>query len=501
MAATKTKGKADQQDGLKNLVKIEDSGPCSKKIKIEVPAEKVAEQLGTTLDTLMLEAELPGFRRGRAPRRLIEKRFGDGIRKEAKSNLVSAAIREAVEEHKIRLVGDPIGNEELVKAEVEDGKPLKFEIEVEVAPTFDLPKLEGISIKKPTLVVDDEMVGKEIDRLLLNEGSLKDKAQPGAGDYLTGHAIMKDDEGTKHLDIADAVIQIPAKDNKEGKGMILGVMVDDFAKQIGHPKIGDTITIKTTGPENHETEAIRGKKLTITFEIKRADEIVPASMSEIVERYGMKDEAEVRGAIRQRIEQRLQVEQGSLMRQQLAKFLLENTTMELPKRVTATQAQRNLDRARFDLMHRGWDQARIEEHMAELRSASSDAAVRETKLFFILDRAAEHFNVQVNDAELNGRIAQMAFSRGDRPERLRQEIIQRGQIPTLFLQVREQKTMDMILGKADVQEVGVEEFNKLMGGEDKGEAKAPAKKKAEKKDDDDAGETGKKPAAKGKKKE
>ncbi|HOL08147.1 MAG TPA: hypothetical protein PKX44_07720, partial [Methanomassiliicoccaceae archaeon] len=86
----------------------------------------------------------------------------------------------------------------------------------------------------------------------------------------------------------------------------------------------------------------------------------------------------------------------------------------------------------------------------------------------MLDRAAEHFNVQVNDAELNGRIAQMAFSRGDRPERLRQEIIQRGQIPTLFLQVREQKTMDMILGKADVQEVGVEEFNKLMGGEDKG---------------------------------
>src|SRR5262249_7373361 len=155
-----------------------------------------------------------------------------------------------------------------------------------------------------------------------------------------------------------------------------------------------TITIKTTGPENHETEAVRGKKLTISFEIRRSDEIVPATMSEIIERYGMKDESEVRGAIRQRIEQRLQVEQGSLMRQQLAKFLLENTTMELPKRVTATQAQRNLDRARFDLMHRGWDQARIEEHMAELRSTSSESAVRETKLFFILDRAAEHFNVQ-----------------------------------------------------------------------------------------------------------
>jgi FKBP-type peptidyl-prolyl cis-trans isomerase (trigger factor) len=338
------------------------------------------------------------------------------------------------------------------------------------------------------------MVNKEVDRLLLNEGSLKEKEKPEAGDYLTGHAVMKDQDDTKHLDIADAVIQIPDADNKDGKGMILGVLVDDFAKQLGKPKIGDTVTVKTTGPENHETEAIRGKKLTITFEVKRADEIIPAA------NYGLSSADEVRSAIRQRIEQRLQVEQSSLMRQQVAKYLLDHTTMELPKRVTASQAQRNLDRARFDLMHRGWDQQTIEEHMAELRSASSDAAVRETKLFFILDRAAEEFGIQVNDNEINGRIAQMAFSRGERPERLRQEIIQRGQVPTLFLQIREQKTMDTILAKAKVEEISVEEFNKLMGSEKvESASKTPPKKKAEKKDEGDDAEPAKKPAAKKKK--
>lgn len=513
-AATK-----DKPEASKNKVSIEDLGPCSKKIKIEVPAETVSQQLGTSIDTLVMEAELPGFRKGRAPRRLVEKRFGDGLRKEAKNTLVSAALREAITDHKIRVVGDPIGNEELVKAEIVDGKPLKFEIEVEVMPTFDMPKIDGIAIKKPTLDVSDDMVTKEVDRLLLNEGSLKEKATPEAGDYLTGHAVMKDDSGEKHLDIHDAVVQIPAKDNKDGKGMILGVMVDDFAKQIGHPKVGQSFAIKTTGPENHETEAVRGKKLTITFEVKRADEIVPAKIDDIAQRYGMTTTDEVRVAVRQRIEERLKVEQASLMRQQVAKHLLDHTTMELPKRVTAEQTQRNLDRTRFDLMHRGWDQAKIEEHMAELRSASGDAAVRETKLFFILDKAAEDMKIDVSDAELNGRIAQMAFSRGDRPERLRQEIIQRGQGPNLFLQIREQKTMDAILAKAKVEEVSVEEFNKVMaaqgseripggsGGkgpaksapkDDEGEHKAAApKKKAAEKDEDD--KPAKKPAAKGKK--
>ncbi len=498
--AAKVKKSDEQTNGTKNKFSIEDLGPCSKKIKIEIPAATVSEQLGTSVDTLVAEAELPGFRKGRAPRRLVEKRFGDGIRKEAKSALISAAFREAVEESKLRIVGDPIGNEDLVKAEVVDGQPLSFEVEVEVIPTFEMPKLDGVEIKKPSLEVTDDMVNKEVDRLLLNEGSLKEKEKPEAGDYLTGHAVMKDQDDVKHLDIADAVIQIPSADNKEGKGMILGVMVDDFTKQLGKPKIGETVTVKTTGPENHETEAIRGKKLTITFEVKRADEIIAANIEEIAANYGLTSADEVRSAIRQRIEQRLQVEQSSLMRQQVAKYLLDHTTMELPKRVTAQQAQRNLDRARFDLMHRGWDQQTIEEHMAELRSASSDAAVRETKLFFILDRAAEEFGIQVNDNEINGRIAQMAFSRGERPERLRQEIIQRGQVPTLFLQIREQKTMDTILAKAKVEEVSVEEFNKVMGSEKvESAAKAPAKKKAEKKDEGDDAEPAKKPAAKKKK--
>lgn len=443
-----------------NKVTVTDVGPCAKKLKIEVPAETVAEQLGTSLDTLLVEAELPGFRKGRAPKRLVERKFGTSIRKEAKGAIVAQAYSKAIEEHKLRVIGEP-ASESLEKVELEDGKGLSFEVEVEVLPTFELPKLEGISVNRPQINVTDEMVNAEVDRLLLNEGELMSKEKPEAGDYLTGHAVMKDDKGeTTFLDINDAVVQIPTKD-KNGKGMILGVMVDDFASQIGHPTVGQTATVKTNGPENHENEAIRGKKLVVTFTVSRVDQIVPAKIETMVERFGMNSADDLRTAIRQRIDQRVLVDQQSALRQQASKYLLDNTTMELPKRLTANQATRHLERTRMELMYRGVDAQQIEENLANLRASAGAQAVGELKLFFILDKAAEQLNVNVSENEINGRIAQIAFSRGERPERLRQEIIARNQVGTIFNQVREHKTMDAILAKATVTDMPLDEYNKL----------------------------------------
>lgn len=466
----------------KNKVTISDVGPCLKKISIEIPPESVSEQVDTSLDTVLSETELPGFRRGRAPRRLVEKRFGSTIRREAKNQLVAQAYTQAVEEHKLRVIGDPT-SEMLAKLEIEDGKPLSFELEVEVLPEFELPNLEGIEVAKPVFEVTDDLVNKEVDRLLLNEGRLESKEKPEPGDYLTGHAVMTDGEGKTHYDIQDAVIQIPTAD-KNGKGMILGVMVDDLGGQLGVPSIGQRVTIKTTGPENHENEAIRGKDLTITFEVKRADQIIPATIEEITQRYGMGSEQEIRDAIKQRIEQRLQIDQQALMRQQIAKHLHDSTQMELPKRATAQQAARNLERRRMELMYRGADAQKIEESMAELRASSNEVAVRELKLFFILDRAAEQLGIKVTDAEINGRIAQIAMSRGERPEKLRQDLINRNQIGMVYQQVREHKTMDAILAKAKITEMPVEEYNKKMGEEEQAAetpAKAPKKSSAKSK--------------------
>jgi trigger factor len=476
--ATAPKSKSDSSPDTSerpNKVSITDAGPCAKKISIEIPAETVQEQLGTSIDTLIAEASLPGFRKGHAPKRLVEKKFGSTIRKEAKNQLVGQAFSKAIEDSKLRVVGDA-ASETLDKIEIVDGKPLAFEVEVEIVPEFELPTLENVEIKKPTMSVTDDMVKEELDRLKLNEGALESRDNtPEPGDYLTGHAVMKDETGEKILDIQDAVVQVPPPE-KNGKGMILGVVVDDFGAQIGTPKIGETATIRTTGPENHEDERIRAKKLTITFHPKRADRIIPGELAAIAAKYGMESSEQLESAIRQRIDQKLQVDQQSAMRSQVAKHLLDNVDVELPKRLTNSQAARNLERTRMELMYRGVDAQKIEEKIGELRASSAASAARDLKLFFVLDRAAEKLDVKVTDAELNGRIAQIALSRGERPEQLRQDLISRNQIGTVYGQIREHKTMDAIIAKAKIEDMELDKYNKIVG-EENDKARETAKSK------------------------
>src|SRR5262249_29384567 len=158
---------------------------------------------------------------------------------------VSQAYTKAIEEHKLKVVGEPVA-EMLDKVTIQEGKPLVFDIDVEVMPEFELPSLEGIAVRRPTIEVEDKMVEDEIQKFRINEGRLESLEAPEPGDYLTGRGVMLGKDGTEFYNINGAVIQVPTKD-KEGKGMILGIMVDDFAKQLGLPKAGEKITVKAKG--------------------------------------------------------------------------------------------------------------------------------------------------------------------------------------------------------------------------------------------------------------
>jgi len=309
--------------------------------------------------------------------------------------------------------------------------------------------------------ITDEMVADEVNKLCVNEGTLESCEKAAAGDYCTGHAVMTGKDGAEFYNLKGAVIQVPPAD-KGGKGMILGIMVDDFAKQVGSPKPGDTLTVKAKGPDNHEVEGIRNNDLTVTFKVDRIDRIIAATAAQMAASMGFEDEGALKAMVRERMNQRVAIQQQTAMHQQAAKHLLDNTKMELPERTTSQQADRTLQRRRLELMYRGVDVARIEEHMAELRRSSKDAAARELKLFFILHKASQALNVSISEQEINFRIAQIAQQRGVRPDRLRAELIQNNQINGIYTQLGEHKTLDAIVAKANVTEMSAEEFEKMM---------------------------------------
>ena len=442
--ATTTQGGGD--------VKIEDVGPSRKKLTITIPAERVAEQMEMSIETIALEADIPGFRKGRVPRQVVEKRFGRMIKAETRNQLVSSAYSDAVESNNIKVLGEPEHAEGLEDLEIDASKPITFSLEVEVAPEFELPELDGIEVKKPSAEVADDEVAAQVDQLRQNEGELEPRESAEGGDFCIGKGSVRDTETDKeYLTLDGAVIQIP-KEGSDGKGSILGVLVDDFAKQVGSPKVGDTVTIETIGPESHENPEVRGRKLTIPFEINQIQRIVPASIDDLVARYGLNDEAQLRENVTLQLNQRAVIAQQSAMREQIADFLVNHVEMDLPEKLSQSQAERNMERERMEMMYRGIDPTLIEQRMAEIRARSRTQAMRELKLFFILARVAEQLQVQVTEDEVRGRIAQIAAERNMRPQELYEQLMQRNQISQLAQQVREHKAIDEVLSRAKVIE-------------------------------------------------
>ncbi len=118
----------EHSDEASQNVKIENVGPALKRLTITIPPEAVAEKLEASIGTLLHEATLPGFRRGKAPRKLLERKFGSTVRSETKSQLIADAYAKAVEEHDIQPVGEPEPTEPTEKLELEEGKPLSFAV-------------------------------------------------------------------------------------------------------------------------------------------------------------------------------------------------------------------------------------------------------------------------------------------------------------------------------------------------------------------------------------
>src|SRR5476649_283128 len=141
-------------------ITVEDVAPCKKRLKIEVPANRVKQAYDRVADDFQKEARIPGFRPGHAPRTVVVKKFHKDIESEAQRTLVPEAYQEAVSEKKLRVVSSP----EIEDLKYQPGLSLSFSTLVELVPEFKLPEYKGLALKKQETEVTDE----EIDKTLTN---------------------------------------------------------------------------------------------------------------------------------------------------------------------------------------------------------------------------------------------------------------------------------------------------------------------------------------------
>jgi len=471
-----------------NDVKVEDAGPARKRLTITVPAEAINERIEQSMNTLISEAAIPGFRKGRAPRALIQKRFGGAVKDETRGQIIADAYSKAIEDHELKPVGEPEPVTPIDEIELAEDKPLTFTVELEVVPDFELPKLEGIEIKKPMLEITDEHIQNELDRQAIQLGDHEDvdgEIQPD--DRVIGYAVATRKGEDEPFFTHDEVAFVHPGDKEGGRGQLLGLLIDGLADLVKGKKVGDSFTVETTVPENHEREDIRGKDITIEYQIRQVVRITPATIEQVVERYGMESEEILREQIRLALEQRRDQEQANTMREQVYEHLVDSVDFELPEKLSAAQAGRFVKQQEMELLYKGMSPEEVEDQLAEVRAQSMDIAKRRLKLFFMLHRLATHYEIQVSEQEINGRIAMIAAQRGMRPEQLRQQLMQAGRVDEVAMMVRDHKTADRVVQDCTVTEISADDWRKHLaekskaGGAAKSAKRSPSKKTGKKK--------------------
>lgn len=444
-------------------ISITETAPCTKRISLSVPAKTIDARLEMALASFISEASFPGFRKGKAPRSLVEKRVGGALIQETRNQIMSEAYSRAIEENKLRPISDPRPVEGDAVPELARGKAFKFNVEIEVAPDFEVPDFSNIEVKKPTIEVTGEHIDGEILRQSYRWGTPARIEGPFEHlDRMLGKAVVTVDgrDGT-YFETDKALCVVPAKED-EGKGALLGLMIDGLDKALLGKKSGDTVTITTTGSAGHEREELRGKKITITFTIGEAERITPRTAKELAEMFGVESEEIFREQVKDALEQRRDGEQRQAMREQIAEQLTATIDFPLPAKISEAQIARTLEQQRMDLLSRGLEPAAVENRLAELRSKSESDARTRLKLFFIMARLAEHFGVQVTEQELNGRIAMMASQQNMRPEQMRAEIEKTGRGGELISLIRDAKVSDRIISQAKITDIPAEEWNKIV---------------------------------------
>ena len=328
---------------------IEDAGPARKRLEVTVSADAIQSKLDASMGTLQAQSSLPGFRKGRAPQHLLNRRFGKAIEEETLNELMQDGCRQAFESLGVR----PLGNLEPADPEavpaLKKGEPLKFAVVFEVLPEFDLPDMAGITIARPQLEVEDRHIDDELERQCLRGGSaeeLEGKFKPA--DRLLGAAVLYLEDGEEPIFSHEQVLAVMPE--KGEAGQMLGLKIDDLGKYFSKAGIGDTITIETTGPETHEREDIRGKALRIEFSINIAERITPCTADDLVERFSLASIDVLREQIRLALEQQRDEEQNSAMRSQMLTAVTASVDMELPEKISGTQAAQDLERIRLELM-------------------------------------------------------------------------------------------------------------------------------------------------------
>ena len=433
-------------------VEVEKHPGLVSKLQIELPPEDVAKEWDAIANSFARVAKIPGYRPGKAPRAVIDKRFRKEIQEELTKKLVSKSYHEAVEREQLRVAS--LTNIEDVQ--FGENKSMRFRATVVTAPEFELPDYKQIPVQVPDTKVSDVDVDEALDRLRDQSADFVDV--PARGLEMGDFVVLDFDGSVESKPISEIAPQA-SKNLYGGKKFWLHLAADNFlpkfCEQLIGQKPGETRLVIVHFPEDFMVKELAGKKADYAVTLRDIKEkVLPAVDDAFAAKLVPgKTLADLRQMIEHDIEHAKEHDAERAKESQIVKFLHEQTQFELPPALLQNETRRALAELVQQNRERGVTDEMLKEKEKELIDGAASLAAHRLKTNFILHRIAEREKIQVVKEDIDFRLKQEAARYDISPEKMRKELQQKDALDDVAEQILLGKTLDFLKANVSVETV------------------------------------------------
>ena len=420
---------------------VETLSPTRVKLIVEVPFEELKGDLDKAYKTIGSQIQVPGFRKGKVPSRIIDQRVGRGaVVQEAVNEALPRFWAQASEQEGIRAIGSP--EVDITGVPLEAGQDLEFTVETDVRPEVEIPDLTGLEVVVEPVEVTDEEVDAQLTALRERFGTLVEVDRPAeSGDVLT--IGLTATIGDEEIDSVDGITY------EVGSGTMLPGL-DEAVTGLSSGASADFVA-PLAGGEHQGEDA----QCTVTVEAVKVREL-PELDDDFAQLASPHDTLEeLRADVVTQVEREKKFAQGVQARDKVLEHLMETLDVPVPDGIVEAEVNSHLE---------GEGRLEDDEHRAEV----DESTRRALKAQFILDALAEKFEVQVEQQELIEYLLMSAQQYGMDPNQFAQAIDSQGQIPAMVGEVARRKALAEVLDGTVVKDTNGEviDLDALVPGDD-----------------------------------
>ena len=433
-------------------ISVQKQPQCQATLEVEIPNEVVSTERKQLVQSFLQQANIPGFRPGKAPLNVIEKRFGSSIKEELEGRLMDKAFQETLREDESLKVIDVKWPDSLEHKA--DGSAV-LKANLILAPEFTLPEYTGLTVEVPKQEVTPELVEAELNTLRERHSEFEDIADRGVKE---DDIVVIDYVGTCDGKPVAEVAEQPVPQIEKGEDFWLKVdeesFLPGFATQLIDLKAGDEKEVTVPTQEDFPLESLREKDLTFQVTVKGIKEQKLPEDDKLVE-------ALMPGGSMDDIKETIESQMRFQMNRQLEEFkeskLLEQIAtaveFDLPEEYVTSETQGQADRLVEDAMRQGLSEEQLQAEQEKIFETAGERARNNLKVQFLLGEIAQAEKISVPEPELLQAITSMAKREGKPLKAFIKQLQRERRVDSLRNQMQIGKTVDFLLEKANFVEV------------------------------------------------